>query len=667
MDLIAWALYAFIAAGVLLGTLLYYQRKEPPGRGRVLLAALRGGALALLVLLLFDPAVPAGRDAAQGLTVALVDASLSMRLPAPDGTTRWSEARRAVAELAPDRVVVFGAGEAVQVRSLNEIDPGAPGSRLAPALRAALESGAGRLVVVTDGALEDVDEVARLARERGIAVEIARVGEQTAGNLGLAELEVPGWALAGEEVVVSVGVSRLGDAVPDSVAVSVTWGGAELSRVHIATPPEGRVSAAVLRFTPPAGMEGLVRVDAALDVVDAEPADDRRSAYLTVAERPAGVALVSFHADQEPRFLLPVLERAVGLPTRGWIAVGGDRFVRVGLGREAGTVATATEVRGALADADLVVLHGLDDTAPAWASAAVRGPRVLLFPRGPISGVPVSMGGAAAGEWYASAQPPASPMAPFLAAVQPEAAPPLTALRPADPPPGWWSPLDARRDRRGEPRPVLLAGEANERRMVVALADGYWRWAFGDTRSRALYDALWSGVSGWLMEAAPARVAEGVRPAARVVPRGEPLRWVVPLGIDSVRISLRPDGGDEPAGPADGPGTGEPAALDTVLAALDGVAVQSPPPPGHYRYDARSHGTGGEAAVGSGEVTVERYSPEFTRPSRPLVSVGGADAAAPARAAARPSRPLRSWGWPYLVLVTLLCAEWVLRRRWGLR
>jgi hypothetical protein len=30
-------------------------------------------------------------------------------------------------------------------------------------------------------------------------------------------------------------------------------------------------------------------------------------------------------------------------------------------------------------------------------------------------------------------------------------------------------------------------------------------------------------------------------------------------------------------------------------------------------------------------------------------------------------RPLHAAPWPYVLLVLLLCTEWVLRRRWGLR
>jgi hypothetical protein len=659
MDLTAWALYALMAAVVLGGALLHYRRNEPAGRGRILLAALRGLALAVLTLLLFDPMVPT-RLAEPRLAIALVDGSLSMRLPSPDGTTRWEEAKRVVAGTGADRVLVFGGTDAVAVGSVEEAAPRAPGSRLAPALRAALEAGAARVVVVTDGALEDPEEAARLLGGHGVLAAVHRVGERTAGNLAVAELESPGWARAGEAVEVRAGIGRLGEGVPDSVTVALRHEGQVLARARAAVPAEGRVAPAVLRFVPRPGMEGLVRLDVGLEVSDAEPADDHRSLYLVVAEQPAGVVLVSFRPGQEPRFLLPVVERAVGLPTRGWLAVGGDRFIRVGMGAEAGAVDAEQDVRRAVAEADLLVLHGVDDRSPEWARRAAGARATLVLPAGPVSEAPVRLGAARPGEWYPSPELPPSPAGPFLTGAVPDAAPPLDAVRAAETPPGWWAPLHVRQDRRGDPSPVLVAGEAGGRRMAVALGEGYWRWAFFDDRSRALYRAFWSGVASWLMGAAPVGGADLARPETQVVPRGEPLRWVVPPDAESLRVVLRaiadPAGGrlDEPT-----------VAADTVLAAARGAAVQRPPAPGHYRYEARVVGDGREAGVAGGELTVERYSPEFTRPGGALEL--GTGAVEPAATAARVGRPLRASPWPYVVLVALLCGEWVLRRRWGLR
>jgi hypothetical protein len=671
MDPTAWALYAFIAALVLLGTVAHYLRREPPGRGRPVLAALRGLVLALLVLLLFDPVVPAMGGPRTVPTIVLVDGSLSMRLAGADGRTRWREAADVMAAMDFDRLLRFGAGEAVELESPDAVEPVAPASQLAPALGAALEAGASRVVVVTDGAIEDAAEVERLVRARGVVLDVIRVGARTAGNLGLAELEVPGWARWGEEAAVQVGVSRLGEPVPDSVTVTARWRGAEVASARVATPAEGRVSPATLRFVPPDGMEGRVRLDVSIEEADSEPADNHRSGYLTVAEQPRGVALVSLRPDQEPRFLLPVLERALGLPARGWLAVGRDRFIRLGVGPEAGLADSEVEVRRALDEADLVVLHGFGPGAPDWAVGAAGSARVLLFPSEALGArvVGLAVGPLIPGEWYVADEIPASPVAPFLAAAETAGLPPLTGLRQLAPPGDWWTALNVRQDARGEAAPVLVAGVVQGRRLAVAAAEGYWRWAFAGGEARALYDALWAGTAAWLMEAWAPAGGEEVRPDPRVVERGTRLRWVVPPDTDSLDVRLVAVPGPVGGGATEGSGGREEAddaePLDERIRAVEGVAFQSAPRPGHYRYEAVAH-VGDGSVRGVGELTIERYSAEFTRPAR-LPGDVGSGVEPEGDAGPRPGRPLRSMPWPYLVLVVLLCSEWVLRRRWGLR
>lgn len=663
MDLTAWALFAAVAAVLLAGAVLHYRRREPAGSGRLALALLRGLALAILALLLFNPVVALPGAGGRGPGVALVDASLSMRLRAPDGTARWEEARAVVAEVGASRILGFGVGEAAPVPGLAALGaPDHPRTLLTPALRSALEAGPGTVVVVTDGAVEDAPEATRLMGESAGRVEVRTVGARTAWNAGLVEVEAPGWATAGEEVEIAVAVAGLGEPGPDSVGVAVVWEGETLTRAAVAAPAGGGLSTTVLRFVPPAGMSGLVRLDIALENGGSEPADDVRTRYLAVAERPAGVVLVSFTPDQEPRFLLPVLERALGVPARGWLALAPGRFIRLGVGADAGAADGEGVVRRALAAADLVVLHGLGPASPDWALAAARARPALLFPTGDVEEVPLSPGLRQPGDWYPAGELPPSPVGPFLAALVTADAPPLTGVRAATLPGGWWAPLHVRQDRRGEPRPVLAAGQAAGRRVAVALADGYWRWAFAEGQGRALYEALWAGVAGWLLEDAVAAGADAVRAAERVVPRGTPLRWAVPAAADSVRVTLHPLGGTE-AGtepPVDAPAE---APLDTVLAVTEGVATLAVVAPGHYRYEARAWLPEGPAVEGAGPITVERYSREFTRPAR-LGSTGRVAEASPA---AERGRLLRATPWPYALVVLLLCAEWVLRRRWGLR
>src|SRR5690606_30081023 len=235
----------------------------------------------------------------------------------------------------------------------------------------------------------------------GMDVEVHSVAESAPSNRALAEIELPAWAEAGKPVEARVGVTSLGPE-GDSVAVVLRHGDRVLARTQVVTGSPGRVAVGTLRFTPEspeggggaAGERGaLLRYDVELEPGDIETDDDRRSAYVFVSERPAGVALVSFRPDWEPRFLQPVLEQTLGLPVRGFAFVGDGRYVRVGAGLEAGLSASEVEVRRAVEQADPLVLHGLGASAPAWArEAASQARRLLVFPGdGAVAGLPVDV------------------------------------------------------------------------------------------------------------------------------------------------------------------------------------------------------------------------------------------------------------------------------------
>lgn len=659
MDLTAWALYAFIAAVALGGAVLHYRLREPAGRGRNALAVLRGLVLAVLVLILFDPTVPAGVRERGGETVVLLDVSASMALPTTDGFRRWDEARGVVEELEADRVLAFGAGEAALATSLDSLEPDAAGTRLAGALRAAMEAGARRVVVVTDGGVEDAFEARRLAGAGGTEVVSRLVGENTVINLGITEVDAPGWLETESEGAVRFSLGRVGvGVVPESATVVLRRDGRELGRTRVPVPEEGRTTSAEVRFTPGGASSEMVRLDLALEPGGSMTADDHRTLYVRVSDEPAGVTLVSFRPGQEPRFLLPVLERALGIPVQGWLALPGGRFIRIGAGEEAGRGGDPEAVRRAINRADLVVLHGLTDGAPGWArSVAAGGSRVLVFPGESWPSLPwPETRSARTGDWYVSDDLPPSPISAILAGVETGDVPPLMSLWvAADGPSTQWAAVHARLNRRGEPEPVLVAGSPGNRRVAVAVGEGYWRWAFDGPEGRELYDRLWSAVTAWLLEDGVEPGDEAVRPVDRVVARGGVLIWAVPTGTDSVWVRLVPED------------TAGALPQDTVIPAEAGRARMAAPPPGHYRYEART-GTG---ESGEGGMSVESYSPELTRGGTPLDFGGpGTPAGAGgtvAEASAGAGRPLHATPWPYAMVVMLLCTEWVLRRRWGLR
>src|SRR5262249_10081437 len=149
------------------------------------------------------------------------------------------------------------------------------------------------------------------------------------------------------------------------------------------------------------------------------------------------LVLLSLRADWEPRYLLPLLEDVTGLPALGYLRVGEDRFLPMGRALDRGTPVDSAAVRRAIADATLVVLHGLGRDADPWARslAGRRGRSILLAADAEgadVAGIP--RGAGREGEWYASADVPMSPIAGSLAGVSLQGLPPLSdVLLPTDP------------------------------------------------------------------------------------------------------------------------------------------------------------------------------------------------------------------------------------------
>jgi len=664
MGFAGWLTIA-VASAVGLGFAAFlYRSRETPGPGRLVLTGLRWAALLILIFLIASPEVPVPGVAA-GLTRdrVLLDESLSMAVPAEPGgsETRWARAVAEARARANGRdVMLFGdAPRMVHPDSLATRSPAVPGSRLMPALRTIAEAGVRRVTVVTDGAIDDLADVARALPEIGIAIEVVTVGSRAVANRAIAEVAAPGWVASGDTIRVEVGIAALSGA-GEATRIVVEHEGTPVAEAEVALPEPGRVGRTELAFVPDAPEEGaLLRYDIRIVGEDDVPDDDARSVYVHVSADPPGVVVLSLRPDWEPRFLLPVLEDALGLPASGFLRGGDGRYVRVGTGADAGRQYTEAQVRRIVEAADLVVLHGLDPAAPEWALGAARtARRLIVFPAEGVDleavGLPVVPSTPSAGDWYVHGEIPPSPVAPLLSSFGIESLPPLAGVRATEPVSGAWAPLVGSRDRRGLAAPLVLAGERDGRRWVVALADGYWRWAFRGGDSRQLYRHLWGSLAGWLVRDERAVAVAPVRPADRTVARGEPVAWVAPgLAPDSIAVRLYAEDGT--------------VALDTVVPALrPDTAFIAALEPGHYRFEATAFARGQTVAQAEGPFTAERYAAEFMSiagdvPARPDAA-GGTETRA-----ARATVPLHTLPWVYVLLVAILSAEWILRRRWGLR
>lgn len=581
-----------------------YGRLEGLGRRGLVPMAARAVAWAALLLLVANASCPV--PGAAGRPIVLLDASLSMS--AAGG--RWEEARRAAA--GTGEVVPFG-----DERDRADTVPDRGASRLGPALAAA--AGGRPVVVVTDGEIDDLPE---LPADLLGAVGVRLFPRAAVPDLAVTRVSGPARATAGDTVRIAVDLAALGGYVADSVAVRVADGAGRpvvraTARLQGGT---GRVELSVPTAALGPG-EHLLQVGVDAAAADREPRTDQRLHLLTVARTP-GVVLLASPPDWDSRFLYRALVTVADLPTRGYLRVAADRWRSMADLRPV----PAEEVRQAARGADLLVLKGGTEGL----STGSRARAVWRWPSGEGGETPL------AGDWYAAAGG-ASPLAGALAGTPVESLPPLAQVAAIEPPADAWVALTAQEGRRGPPRAVVFGRQGSRGRELVVAADGLWRWAFPGGAGEQAYRGLVGTAVAWLL-GAPDSAAGRARSVRPVVQQGRPLvfAWA-------------------------GAGTPEPtvvrfsgAAARTDTLRFDGAGTaRAWLPAGAYRYAV----DGG----GAGTVAVEAYSDEFL--PRAVTLTERAPRATPPAG----SRSVRDLLWLSALLVAALAAEWLARRRLGLR
>ena len=641
-----------------------YFRREFAVRSRGLLLAARLVVVAGVVALLWNPVLPDAGDGAGPERYLILDASASMSAVTADGTPVWAAAVERATELAGGgaRLLVARNGVlAPEPAALDTLQPSGTVSVLAEAVAVAAEAGAREVVLLTDRRLHDPVATASAARRLGVGLATDTL-PPAAANLGIGRLVVPAAIGRGETLRGRLEIEGASEA--DSVTVTVSVDGTPAQALRLAVPAAGGTGAA--EFALGAGLEaGPHRVSARIEGRDAFAADDERAAIVQVDPEDTGVLLVSFAPDWEPRFLLPVLNQVTGLPVRGYLATGPDRFQPMDPGAAGSPdVIGAAAMEGLLRRAEMVVAMGIDGGAAAFLEGPVaRTQRLLLFPADPAGAAAggVAAGGAMPGEWYLDDAPP-SPIAGEIAGFQAGGLPPLTRVLPVLDQ-GDGSALQLRLGGAGEPRTALLLRTEGRRRVGVVLARGFWRWAFRDGAPREHYRRLWAAVGGWMMADEPLAAGPGVRPAAPVLPRGAPLRWLA-RGYEGDRITLTL---------ADTAGA---TVLDSALTIPPGGAFTTPAlPAAPYTFAATPTPPAPDSAppttptppapISAGAFEIESFTDDMLRLPVPPAAL---NIGVPAEAAAqRGSRPLRTWPPAYLIILAALCAEWIGRRRAGLR
>jgi uncharacterized membrane protein len=236
----------------------------------------------------------------------------------------------------------------------------------------------------------------------------------------------------------------------------------------------------------------------------------------------------------------------------------------------------------------------------------------------------------------------------------------------------------------GEPLPVLVSASIGRGRVIALMSDTSWRWGLttgGETGDASAYERFWDRAVRWLARdpaLEPARVTtdrESYGPEARIEVSGSlsDARYA-PLAGEAITVSIRTESANT---------------VSTVDARTDErgelhVDLVAPSDPAGYVVVAARRGDTSDLAeepfvveAGGAELADPRANhallaeiaratsgTAFTSASTP--SIGSLDTRRVRSLGVEIVRPFAS-PWAFVVAVAIFAAEWVLRRRWGLR
>lgn len=562
-------------------------------------------AWAALGLLLINVSCPRSPDA--GRPLVLLDGSLSMSAAG----AHWDSALATARRLGDVRM--FGderdGGDSLPVRGR---------SLLRPALAAAAASDR-PIVVLTDGELDDAPDLPPDLLDRATVRVFPR---DPVNDVAATAIAGPSRVTAGDSIVLEAEVRATGASARDGVTVSASSARRELARRPAVFDASGTalVRLAFSSAGLPAG-DHLLRVTVSASG-DGEPRTDTRLHLVTVAATP-GVVLVAAPGDWDSRALYRALRDVAELPVRGYVRLGRDTWHSMS---DLAPV-QADVVRRAVRGADLLVLKGASDGL----TQGLRARGIWSWPSGENGESLLP------GDWYVTAGE-TSPIAGAFLGLPVDSFPPATRITPIEPPAGAWVALEAQERRRGASRPIVIGRDEGRVRRVTVAADGLWRWAFRGGSSEQGYRAWVAATASWLLGGADS-VRGAARPVRPVVQNGRPVvfEWAQSGPARELGIGLSGEAG---------------ARSDTLR--FDGAGRATLElPPGAYQYRLSDGGTG--------TVAVEEYSDEFVARVPTLVSRESRTPRPSARSLAR------EWIWLFGVAVAALAAEWLWRRRLGLR
>lgn len=597
-DIVGWGLALGVAA--LVSWIAY--PSSATATLRPLLIALRGIAVLVLIALLLD--LPIGRARPPAALVAL-DASASWIRTGDTASWRAAVDSATSSAATTQGVLLFGDS------ARNATIPASPSDRatlIAPVLQRATAAGQ-RVVIITDGALDDADALSQAVGGSRLIV----LPNRRASDLALFDLRAPAEARAGDTVTLS---ARIVADAPAAGRASVQF---MLDAVALGDAPvpdivAGGETVVERQVVIPAGDSVAVLRAIVTGAIDAQPRNDTIAVAFRRGARQR-VVIISTAPDADVRDVATALRANVALPTDVYFRIAPGRWLRDG------TFSPIEEssVRAAVRGATLAVLHG-DTTV--MGSPSALGTRALLLLSPPVGDAPELLVRAA----------PASPLQAALAGIAVESLPPLFASSSAR---GGVTSLSAAPGMSASgATPIVSAIDGDVRRVLVTAA-GYSRWRARGGVSEAAFQALVGGATDWLLG------ARGVRAAATLVlpvqRAGTAVRWHRG-GATTVAVRLVRDGDRTER-------------RDTLRFADGAEAVMPALDAGVWR-----------GVIDGTSIVVPVSASREWLPTASMLRSGTLNGEA-----VSVRRGARSLGWFYLASVLLLAAEWLLRRRAGLR
>lgn len=712
---------AVVVAALAVHTWRHAGGLSPLRRGA--LVALRTLVLLALVGLLMRPvrvdSSAFGRDA---VVPVLIDVSRSMQVGDADGRSRFEEAvdvvRSRVLPVLAGRVRVetFGFGGRLEPAEPDRMRPVAARSDLAGALRDLGARFRGQsvpgIVLLSDGAvalpLDPGDVPAQI-----LAVGVGASGpDRSVQSVSIGDLTVSDSVVELTATVVGRGFGTT------AIDVRLFENDRPVDVQRVRPVADGSPARVAFRVSSRREQPTVFRVDVASDERELTGANNAATIVAPPSGRPRRVLMIQGAPAFEHSFLKRTWDGDPGVVVDAVVRKGRDDrsrdtyYVQADAAR-AGALATGFPAdRAALFAYDAVVLASC---RPDWLGRAAadllrafvseRGGGLLLvgresFDPGALAGspieplVPVAMTGGDPVPAPGATRVDDSPwvlsgdglehavmrVAPGLAPAGWQGLPPLPAVaRLGGPRAGAavlaWSRVDG-----GAVRPLVAVQRHGAGRVLAFTGEASWRWKMLLPAADRRYDTFWRQALRWAAGGAIDPVSVTATPldasALDVTARVHDATFV-PVRDAQVRFVVSPLVGP----PVEHDATLRDAAAGTYGATFDAL------PAGPYRLDAIARRGGDELGRTTTWTAGAAVDPEMVDPRRDddalaqVAALGGGRvlgvdeiAALPALLAARrPAEPSLqerdAWHrpWVFLALLTAVCVDWTLRRRWGLR